>query len=97
MTSGVSTAQRLPRISLPLNPGTAVLRLVLLPRHRAQRRVDALLPARSGVLEVIEHVTVDAQGDEFLAVGERWRLRRSFYGFRRRHLECCFGGMPRVG
>src|SRR3974390_916359 len=42
----------------------------------AQCRVDTLLPARTSVLEVLEHVLVNAQGYHLLSSREAWCLRR---------------------
>src|SRR5205085_2231362 len=42
----------------------------------AERGVDAVLPARPGLLEMVKDVAVDAEGNEFLGAGDRGRLRR---------------------
>src|SRR5580693_986523 len=71
----------------------------LQPRRLAQRRVDAVLPARAFLLKEVEHVAVDAQGDHLLGARQR-RLALARDRLRRlggRRLERRFGGGTRVG
>src|ERR1700722_17665806 len=46
----------------------------LLAPHFSQRFIDPLLPARPRLLEMIEDVAIDAQGNELLGAGKRSRL-----------------------
>ena len=50
----------------------------LFARGLSQRLVDAVLPAGAALLEILQHVLVDAQRDQFPHAGKRGRLRRRF-------------------
>src|ERR1700733_10409436 len=47
------------------------------PRRFAQGVVDAVLPARTALLEVLENILVDPQRNQFLHAGKSCFLRRS--------------------
>src|SRR4051812_23680336 len=47
----------------------------LLAGRRAQRLVDAVLPARAIGLEMLENLRVDAQRDEFACAGRRGQAK----------------------
>src|SRR5262245_26133721 len=68
----------------------------LLPRGLAQRVVDAVLPAGPGLLEVVEHVAVEAQRHLLLGVGDGGLLGGEVGGSRGRGLEGAFGGFAGV-
>jgi hypothetical protein len=59
----------------------------------AQRGVDAVLPARTVLLNEVEHVAIDAQRDLLFHAGNcRRRFRRSFDGLCCRRFEGLLGG-----
>src|SRR5512141_176392 len=69
---------------------------VLLAGGFAQRFVDAVLPARPALLEIVQHLPIEAQRHLFLGAGYRGLLQN---GQRRRRrlrgrLEHRFGGIP---
>jgi len=66
----------------------------LLPNYLSQRLIDPVLPARSGLLEVIENVPVNSQRDKFLGIRDSRPCRGEFRGLRGSDLECSFGRIP---
>src|SRR5216117_3433541 len=50
----------------------------LLPNYLSQRRIDPVLPARSGFLKVIKNVPVNSQRDKLLGTRDSRTLRRDF-------------------
>src|SRR5258708_36319877 len=72
-------------------------RAALFSGSLSQRFIDAVLPARPRLLEMIENVAIDAQGDELLGVGERRRLgRKRLHRLGAGRLACRLGGLPRI-
>src|ERR1700722_1403690 len=71
----------------------------LQPRRLAQGRIDAVLPAGAVLLEEVEHVAVEAQGDHLLRARQRrFALARDRLGrLGGRGLERRFRGGARVG
>src|SRR3974390_2652757 len=62
----------------------------------AQRRVDAVLPAGTFRLKVVEHVAVDAQGDRLPGARQRRLARDRFRRLGGGGLEGGLGGGARV-
>src|SRR6266481_9319533 len=68
----------------------------LLARGLSQRLVDAVLPARTTILKVLQHVLVDTQRDQFLDAGNGYRLRRRLHHLGGGALERRFGLGARI-
>src|SRR6202007_2964381 len=68
----------------------------LFPRGLSQGVIDAILPARSALLEVLEHVLIDPQRNQFLHARKRGLLRRQFGNFGGGLLERSFGFGARI-
>src|SRR5260370_3060176 len=68
----------------------------LLARGLSQRLVDAVLPARTTLLKVLQHVPVDTQRDQFLDAGNGYRLRRRLHHLGGGALERRFGLGARI-
>src|SRR5262245_26630563 len=66
------------------------------PGGLAQGVVDAVLPAGAALLEVVEHVAVDAQGHRFLGVRDRRFLGGKLGRLGGHGLERRFGGITRA-
>jgi len=84
-------ASRTPRPPVHTRPshpaGSARRSRRSLPNHLAQRIVDAVLPARTIGLEVLENVLIDSQRNLFLDTGKRGLFGRCFRHLGRGSLE----------
>ena len=68
-----------------------------LPLHVAEADPHAVLPAGAGLLEVVQHLAVDAQGDLFPGARDRRPLGRRLGGLCGRGLERFFGSIASRG
>src|SRR5262245_22181521 len=66
------------------------------PGGLAQGVVDAILPAGTTFLEIVEHIAVDAQRDRFLGVRDGGFLGGKLGRLGGHGLERCFGGITRA-
>jgi hypothetical protein len=69
----------------------------LFPGRLSQRLIDPVLPARPSLLEMIQHVSIDAQRDELFGIWESGFLWGWLQWLRRCHLERRLGLMSRIG
>jgi hypothetical protein len=71
--------------------------MLRLPGSLSQRRIDAVLPTRPRLLEMLENVAIDAQRDELPGIRGRGGFRKRLRRLRRDRLESRFRRLSRVG